>query len=144
MSNIENMKRDEILDMARKFRDFIEKHAEILDDDTALQVPNAYPAWSGDGVEYHNGTRVRYRDELYKVITAHTSQPTWTPTDAPSLFALVLTQDDEQPEEWRQPDSTNAYMLGDVVLFEGGRYMSLIDNNVWSPADYPSGWQRVS
>ena len=133
----------EILTMAKTFRQFIEEHAELLDDEVALTVPNAYPTWSGDGVDYKAGERVRYDGELYRVLMAHTSQPAWTPTDAPSLFALVLVIDNEEPTEWQQPDSTNPYMAGDVVLFKGVKYMSLIDNNVWSPAEYPAGWQPV-
>jgi hypothetical protein len=45
--------------------------------------------------------------------------------------------------EWTQPDSTNPYMKGDRVIFEGKIYESTIDGNVWSPADYPAGWQEI-
>lgn len=38
-------------------------------------------------------------------------------------------------------DIKDAYMIGDKVTFEGTHYVSLIDNNVWSPADLPSGWE---
>jgi hypothetical protein len=34
-------------------------------------------------------------------------------------------------------------MTGDKVTFNGEHYESLIDNNTWSPADYPSGWNKV-
>lgn len=46
--------------------------------------------------------------------------------------------------EWTQPDSTNPYMMGDKVTFNGSVYESLIDNNIWSPTDYPQGWALVS
>lgn len=36
-----------------------------------------------------------------------------------------------------------SYMIGDHILYEGVEYESLIDNNVWSPADYPAGWAAV-
>lgn len=36
-----------------------------------------------------------------------------------------------------------AYATGDQVIYNGVIYTSLIDNNVWSPADYPAGWQLV-
>ena len=36
-----------------------------------------------------------------------------------------------------------SYYEGDKVKFEGKVYESLIDNNVWSPADYPAGWKEV-
>ena len=48
------------------------------------------------------------------------------------------------PPEWKQPDSTNPYMKGAQVTFEGQVWESLIDNNVWSPTGYPQGWKLVS
>jgi hypothetical protein len=47
------------------------------------------------------------------------------------------------PPDWVQPDSTNPYMIGDKVTFEGQIWESLIDNNVWSPTGYPQGWAVV-
>ena len=37
----------------------------------------------------------------------------------------------------------DAYNTGDRVRFEGAIYESLIDGNVWSPADYPAGWKLI-
>jgi hypothetical protein len=92
-------------------------------------------------VLYKVGTRILYNDVLYKVLQQHTSQETWTPNVSPSLFAKVLneTLDDSIPE-WEQPNSTNGYMKGDKVMFEGKTYESLIDNNVWSPLGNPTSW----
>lgn len=39
--------------------------------------------------------------------------------------------------------STSPYMLGDCCSVDGTVYRSLMDNNVWSPVDYPSGWEVV-
>lgn len=114
-----------------------------VDDAVALCMPDYFPAWDGHGVPYGIGQRVVYKGVLYKVITAHTSQATWTPVDAPSLFTKVLTSDDGTPLPWEQPDSTNPYMKGDRVLYNGKVYESLIDNNVWSPDGYPTGWKEV-
>ena len=39
----------------------------------------------------------------------------------------------------------NPYMIGDKMTFDDGlHYISLIDNNVWSPEGYPAGWQLQS
>ncbi len=38
----------------------------------------------------------------------------------------------------------DAYQTGEHVMFAGAEYVSTIDNNVWSPADYPQGWEAVS
>ena len=81
---------------------------------------------------------------MYKVLQDHTSQETWTPKDAPSLFARVLVDDGGAVLDWVQPNSTNPYMKGDRVKFEGKIYESLIDSNVWSPTAYPTGWKEIS
>ena len=118
-----------------------------LTDEQALQVPLMFPKWQA-GKAYVVGDRVLYLGVLYKVLQAHTSQAGWEPDIAPSLFAknlIVKDEDGEQVDipEWTQPDSTNPYMTGDRVMFEGKVYESLIDNNVWSPSAYPQGWQEV-
>ena len=119
-----------------------------LSDEQALQVPLMFPKWQV-GKAYVVGDRVLYLGVLYKVLQAHTSQVGWEPDIAPSLFAKNLIVKDENGEqvdipEWVQPDSTNPYMIGDKVMFEGKVYQSLIDNNVWSPSDYPQGWEEVN
>lgn len=113
-----------------------------VSDDVALLIPEVYPVWSADSVEYKKDDRVTYNGILYKVLTDHTSQPSWTPTDAPSLFVKVLTSENEILD-WEQPSADNAYMKGDKVRYNGKVYESLIDNNVWAPDAYPAGWKEV-
>ena len=112
-------------------------------DEVALLVPEVYPVWSGSGVQYKIGDRVTYYGILFKVLQAHTSQADWTPPTATGLFAKVLTSESGEPLPWEQPDSTNGYMTGDRVTYNGKTYESLIDNNVWSPEAYPAGWKEV-
>ena len=119
--------------------------AETLTDAQALQVPMLFDEFDGNGVAYEVGKRVLYNDILYKVIQAHTSQAEWTPVAAPSLFAKVINETiDGSIPEFEQPDSTNPYMKGDKVIFNGKIYESIIDNNVWSPTAYPAGWKEVT
>ena len=115
-----------------------------ISDAVALKIPEVFPTWNGDGVEYKKDTKLTYNGVLYKVLQAHTSQADWTPEAAPSLFAKILTSDNGTPLPWEQPGSTNPYMKGDKVLYNGKVYESLIDNNVWSPEAYPAGWKEVT
>ena len=134
-----------IVDRARALRDTVEELSVHLDDSAAVENAELFPVWSGDSVQYTVGQRLRYDGVLYKVLQAHTSQPGWTPDAAPSLFAEVLPgQDGTEVGEWTQSDSTNPYMMRDRVMYNGTMYESVIDNNVWSPADYPQGWQEVT
>lgn len=132
-----------LIEYANKMRSYIEKSAQNLDDVDALEMPAMFPKWS-PGTTYVKGTRVRYNEILYIVLSDHTSQADWTPEAAPSLFAKVLIPDENVIPEWEQPGSTNPYMKGDKVMYNGNTYESLIDNNVWSPDAYPAGWKLIT
>lgn len=132
-----------ILDKAKEIRAQLDMITSEMTDEQALESSVLFKEWNGDGVVYEVGQRLTYNDILYKVITGHTSQPDWTPDVATSLFAKVLIPDENVVPEWEQPDSTNPYMTGDKVVYDGKTYESLIDNNIWSPIDYPAGWQEI-
>lgn len=143
IQNAEAQKAMEMLNM-----DF-QAQVQTLPDEQALMVPSVFPVFQV-GVEYKVGFKLRFNDVLYKVLQDHTSQEGWEPDKAPSLFAKVLVgevdPDTGEPEilDWVQPDSTNAYMMGDKVRFEGEVYESVIDNNTWSPKEYPQGWMQLT
>ena len=111
-----------------------------VDDATALRMVEYYPA--PDAASYAAGDRIQYNGKLYKCLQAHTAQADWNPVDAPSLWAEVLAgQDGTAIGEWVQPDSTNPYMRGDRVNYNGKIYESEVDNNVWAPGVY--GWAEI-
>lgn len=123
----------------------VKQARQITDNAEALEVKYLYKEFEAQiGRDLAVGEFIQYNDKLYKVLQAHTVQANWTPEAAPSLFAEVLTDPTgETILEWKQPDSTNPYMKGDKVMFEGVAYESLINNNVWSPAAYPAGWKQI-
>ena len=138
-----------LVEKARELRKILEKamtDAQSITDAEAITATCLHPKWSGDGVQYTVGQRVQYENTLYTVLQAHTSQATWTPTAAPSLFAKVLIPDPSIVPEWEQPDSTNPYMKGDKVKHNGKTWVSLIDSNVWEPGATGTAalWQEVT
>lgn len=136
------MKRNELKMRVKSFRERIEEAAQTLPDDLVQHSIAMFPHWD-PSEHYAVGYRVQYNDIVYKCLQAHDAQESWTPTDAPSLWAKVLVPDPDVIPDWEQPDSTNAYMTGDKVRYNGYVYESLIDNNVWSPEAYPQGWRLV-
>lgn len=129
---------------AYALRALIEKAAISLSDEDAIGCVELFPAWEAD-VAYTADERIRYGDKLYRCVQAHTSQADWTPDATPALWTEVA-----KPGEipvWRQPTGAqDAYMTGDKVWYPAKDttvYVSLTDNNVWSPADYPQGWQKI-
>lgn len=126
---------------AQRLRAEIDSAAALLTDDQAATVPRIYPAWTGDGAAYAVGDRVQYAGALYKCLQAHTSQATWTPTDAPSLWSKVLIPTPGEIPDWEQPSSTNPYSKGDKVRHNGKIWISDENGNVWEPGVY--GWTEV-
>lgn len=135
------MKRSELKLKVKTFREKLETVSQSLPDDLAQFSVAMYPHWNEEA-HYETNYRVQYNDVVYKCLQSHDAQTQWTPTDAPSLWAKVLNPSEDIPD-WEQPDSTNAYMTGDKVRYNGKVYESLIDNNVWSPEAYPQGWKLV-
>lgn len=130
------------IERARRLRAVIAEAMSKEDDAVVLETPNLLPEWA-EGVAYITGRKLLFGGVVYKVLQDHTSQSSWTPDVSPSLFARVLIPDEDVIPEWEQPDSTNAYMTGDKVRYNGVVYESIIDNNIWSPEAYPAGWRVV-
>lgn len=116
--------------------------AETLSDEQALLVPLVFDEWKV-GIEYKIGKRLVYDNVLYKVLQNHTSQETWTPNVSTSLYARLLAETiDGSIPEWQQPTgSTEAYMIGDKVTYNGQIYECTSDYNVYAPD--VSGWKLV-
>ena len=122
-------------------RSMIKKAAAFLDDEDALEAVELFQRWNGDGVKYAAGDRVSYEGTLFKCLTAHTSQASWTPHDSPSLWVRVDNPAEEWPE-WVQPlGSTDAYPLGAKVSHNEKHWISDYDSNIWEPGVF--GWSEV-
>ena len=129
---------------AYKLREMMHKAAVSLGDEDALEAVELFPAWKAD-TAYAADDRIRYGEKLYRCVQAHTSQADWTPDVTPALWTEVA-----KPGEipvWKQPTGAqDAYNKGDRVWYPEKNttvFESIIDNNVWSPADYPQGWMEV-
>lgn len=129
---------------AYKLREMLHKASASLPDEDALEAVELFPLWAV-GAAYEADVRIRYADKLYRCVQAHTSQSGWEPPAVPALWTEVA-----KPGEipvWKQPTGAqDAYMKGDKVWYPAKDttvYRSTIDNNVWSPADYPQGWEVV-
>lgn len=133
---------NDIIEKAVQLRKVIESLADNLTDADAIENVELFPKWQS-GESYAVGTKVQYNGKLYKCLQAHASQDDWVPINAVSLWAQVLIPNPDVIPEWTQPDSTNPYMTGDKVMYNGKVYESLIDNNIWSPDAYPAGWKEM-
>lgn len=112
-----------------------------IDEVTATEHINLFATWQ-IGVSYAVGTFVNYENTLYKCVQAHTSQETWDPADAASLWSKAGDPTVEYPD-WSQPvGAHDAYALGDKVTHNDKKWVSTVDGNVWEPGVY--GWDEVA
>ena len=129
---------DQVIQAVKKF---LSSETEDLTDEDALSIAALYDTWASQiGKAVAAGKRLWYDGKLYKTLQPHTVQEDWTPDNTPALFAEVSIV--EWPEFVQPTGAQDAYNTGDKMTFNGEHYVSLIDGNVWSPADYPAGWEK--
>lgn len=120
---------------AETYRRHINKLIDTLDDETALEVTDLFEPWES-GKTYATDDRVKYEEQLYRCVQAHTAQDDWTPDVTPALWARVSV---EEWPEWVQPTGAqDAYNKGDKVSHNDKHWVSDYDNNVWEPGVF--GW----
>lgn len=124
MMSIDNVVKDLAESSGRDLSDFA----------TWVQPTGAHDSYPAQAVVTHKG-------KSWKSLL---SANVWEPGVSGWAEQAPPGQPPEEPfvPEWVQPTGAHdAYQIGDSVVFEGQVYTSTIDNNTWSPADYPGGWR---
>ena len=146
-----------LIDQAKEFRQEIEATKRAtgrlilksdISDEELKDLISVYPLFE-TGKALKVGEIVRYKEVLYEVIQAHTTQADWTPDKTPALFKVYEVKKDSQGNEvvaeFKKPTGAHdTYKKGDKVQFKGSIYESLIDNNAYSPEEYQQGWKKLN
>lgn len=134
------------LQMCEQLRKALQMLAQGLTEEQAMEVATLYPVYKV-GAAYKEGEFFTYGEngvgdpQLYKVVQNHTSQEDWAPDTTPALYVAIGLNDDGYPIWSRPTGAHDAYENGEIVEFEGRLYKSLINGNVYSPTEYPAGWE---
>jgi hypothetical protein len=90
----------------------------------------------------------RWRDgKQYICLQEHQTQVDWTPILTIGVLWDEVPGTPEIPVFVQPTGAQDVYHLGDKVHFPTISdlvYESLIDNNSWSPTEYPSGWLEIA
>ena len=136
------------LQSAEQMRKALQMFAQSLTEEEAMEIATVYPKYEV-GKWYKTGEMFTYGEnsvgdpQLYKVAQEHTSQAQWTPDATPALYIPIGLDESGYPV-WSKPTgSHDAYNTGDIVVYNGAKYESLIDGNVYSPDEYPQGWKKL-
>ena len=115
---------------------------ENASDKDASRCVSVYPTLKGDGSLVKAGTRIAYKGELYRSRVDLWDTEENTPTLVPSLWERVMYK-----RGYRIISETitaeNPFLKGEIAWWGSERYVSRIDNNVWTPEANPSGWEKL-
>ena len=137
------------LQSAEQFRAVLQLFAAGLSQEQAMTVAAVYDPWMPNR-SYPAGTFVTWGEnkvgdpQLYRVAQTHTSQADWLPEQTPALYTPIGLTAAGIPLWSRPAGAHDAYAQRDVVDFRGTYYQSQIDGNIYSPDEYPAGWEAVT
>lgn len=132
-----------LVEKARKMRAAMETAAVSLDDATASTAPELFPRLKGDGRLVKAGTRICWGGKLKRAAVDLWGNAENTPDAAPTLWEDVLYRDGIRiiPETIT---AGLAFAKGEQGWWGDVLYASTLDNNVWTPKDYPTGWEIIT
>ena len=134
------------LQIAEQLRRALQMFVRSLSDEEAMEVATVYPKYEV-GKNYKVDDIFTYGEnnvgdpQLYRVVQDHTSQADWIPSATASLYTPIGLTKEGYPIWARPTGAHDAYNISDIVDFNGTLYKSLINGNVYSPDEYPAGWE---
>ena len=124
-------------DIVNQLKELVSTQVSELPDEQAKKVPALFPVWAADET-YAVGDRVYYNASLYKCVQAHTSQSTWNPKDAVSLWANVSEESQEADGSREHPFAWESGMTsynGKYYTENGILYLCIRDSGI--PLNFP-------
>lgn len=125
---------------ALKLRSVIEKAVLSLDDAMASEAPTLFPSMRYDENLIKAGTRICWNGMVKRAAVDLWDAERNDPDNAPALWEDIAFKDG-----WRYIPETitagTAFALGECGWWEDLLYKSLINANVYTPVQYPAGWE---
>lgn len=127
---------------AEKYRSIIEKAAISLDDKTASTAATLFTRLKQNGELVMAGTRINWNGTVKKAAVDLWDTAENNPDNAPTLWADLDYKDGYRiiPETITV---TTAFAKDELGWWDGALYRSLMNANVYTPKQYPDGWEKV-
>lgn len=123
------------------FSEKVVKVRETLEDDVASTVVELFKTLKYDGKLIKMGTRINWNGVLKRAAVDLWDTEENNPDNAIDLWEDILYRDGYRfiPETITVG---TAFSKGECGWWKDELYESLLDNNVWTPAQHPSGWKK--
>lgn len=125
---------------ALRLRAIIETAAASLDDKTASTAPTLFPRLKQDGSLIKAGTRINYNGSIKRAAVDLWDTADNSPDNAPTLWEDILYRNGYRII----PDvitAGTAFALDELGWWGDKLYKSLLSANVYTPEQYPNGWE---
>ena len=125
---------------ALRLRAIIETAAGSLDDKTASTAPTLFPRLKQDGSLIAAGTRINHNGSIKRAAVDLWDTVDNSPDNAPTLWEDILYRDGYRII----PDvitAGTAFALDELGWWGDKLYKSLLPANVYTPEQYPRGWE---
>lgn len=128
---------------ALKLREMIEKASASLDDKDASEAVELFERYPNDGSLIQSGTRINWNGVLYRAASDLWATELNNPDHAPTLWEKVMYRKGIRiiPEVIT---AGLAFSQGERGWWGNDLYESLINANVYTPVQYPSGWRLIN
>ena len=132
----------DILERARALRKNIIASSASLEDKIASETPELFGRLDENGDLIKAGTRVNWKGLLKRAAVDLWDTIENNPDNAPTLWEDIAYKEGYRiiPETITAGTAFNKDELG---WWKDTLYKSTLDNNVWTPEQYPSGWEEV-
>lgn len=132
----------EYITKARKLRPIIVQAAASLDDASASNAAELFPALKQDGSLIKTGTRINWHGTIKRAANDLWDTAENSPDAAPALWEDIAYR-----EGYRIIPATitagTAFAKDECGWWGDVLYRSLIDANVYTPEQYAAGWEVV-
>ena len=126
---------------ALRLRAIVEQAAESLDDQTVSTAPTLLRKLKQDGKLVSAGTRINWGGTVQRAAVDLWDTAENTPDAAPALW-----EDIDYRDGYRVIPSVitagTAFALDELGWWDGKVYKSLLAANVYTPEQYPAGWEE--
>lgn len=132
----------EYINKARKLRPYIVQASASLDDASASNAAELFPALTGDGSLVRAGTRINWHGVIKRAAVDLWDTEANDPDNAPTLWEGIAYKQGYRiiPETIT---AGTAFAKDECGWRGDALYKSLIDANVYTPEAYPAGWEVV-
>lgn len=133
------MKRAEALYL----RSIVEQAATSLDDKTASTAALLFPRLKQNGELVRGGVRINWNGTIKKAAADLWDTAENNPDNAPALWEDIQYKDGYRiiPETITV---TTAFSLDECGWWNDTLYRSLMNANVYTPDQYPAGWEKTA